>query len=146
MRLLIDAGNTRVKWRLEQGGTVIDEGWSALSNEDPLAGISDYLGSVVRVGVSTVICEDARIKLLLYLERRISAPVHFYWAETERFGLENSYLDPATMGADRWHGMYGAWKLHQCGCAVIDAGSAITVDYVSHAGLHLGGIFFLGLT
>lgn len=145
MRLLIDAGNTRIKWRLEQAGVVIDEGWAALDNQDPLAVINDYLGSVVRVGVSTVICEDARIRLLSYLERKVSAPVRFYWAETERFGLESSYLDPAAMGADRWHGMYGAWKLHKCGCAVIDAGSAITVDYVSHAGLHLGGYILPGL-
>lgn len=145
MRLLIDAGNTRLKWRLEQADIAIDEGWSALDNEDPLAGIDDYLGSVSRVGVSTVIREDARLKLMSYLERKVSAPVRFHWAEVERFGLRNSYRDPQAMGADRWHGMYGAWKLHRCGCAVIDAGSAITVDYVSHTGRHLGGYILPGL-
>lgn len=145
MRLLIDAGNTRMKWRLEEAGIVIDEGWSALDNEDPLSGIAGYLGSISRVGVSTVIREDIRLKLLSYLERKVPGSVCFYWAEAERFGLQNSYADPKAMGADRWHGMYGAWALHRGGCAVIDAGSAITVDYVSHAGQHLGGYILPGL-
>lgn len=144
MRLLIDAGNTRMKWRLEQAGIVIEEGWSALDSEDPLARVGDYLGSVSRVAVSTVVREDVRLKLLSYLEQKVSAPVRFYWAEAERFGLQNSYADPRAMGADRWHSMYGAWRMYGCGCAVIDAGSAITVDYVSHKGVHLGGYILPG--
>ncbi len=145
MRLLVDAGNTRLKWRLEQEGIVIDEGWSALSANAPLASIEGYLGAVSRVGVSTVIHEDMRLRLSSYLEQKVSGPVHFYWAEAQRFGLRNSYMDPQTMGADRWHGMYGAWKRYKCGCAVIDAGSAITVDYVNSSGQHLGGYILPGL-
>lgn len=145
MRLLIDAGNTRIKWRLEHAGIAIDEGWSALDSDDPLAAIGDYLSSISRVGVSTVIREDVRLELLSYLERKVPGSVRFYWAERERFGLQNSYADPQAMGADRWHGMYGAWALHRGGCAVIDAGSAITVDYVSQEGLHLGGYILPGL-
>lgn len=145
MRLLIDAGNTRMKWRLELAGSIIEEGLSALDDDDPLASIDTYLGSVSRVAVSTVIHESFRLKLLSYLEQKVSGAVRFYWAESERFGLQNSYADAQAMGADRWHGMYGAWKLHKSGCVVIDAGSAITVDYVSHTGRHLGGYILPGL-
>lgn len=145
MRLLIDAGNTRLKWRLEHAGIIIDDGWSALDSEDPLAEVVDYLGSISGVAVSTVIGEGARLKLLGYLERKVSGPVRFYWAERARFGLKNSYSDPQAMGADRWHGMYGAWALCRNGFVVIDAGSAITVDYVSPAGQHLGGYILPGL-
>lgn len=145
MRLLIDAGNTRLKWRLEQAGVTVKEGWSALNSGDPLARASDYLGSVSRVAVSTVIREDARLELSAYLERKISAPIRFYWAEAERFGLRNSYVDPLTMGADRWHGMCGAWRLYGRGCVVVDAGSAITVDYIDQQGEHLGGYILPGL-
>lgn len=145
MRLLIDAGNTRLKWRLEQAAVVVDEGWSALGSKDPLGSIDRYLGFVSRVAVSTVIHEDARLRLLSYLEGKVSGPVRFYWAENERSGLLNSYANPQTMGADRWHAMYGAWALHRCGCAVVDAGSAITVDYVSPSGRHIGGYILPGL-
>lgn len=145
MRLLIDAGNTRMKWRLEQAGSAINEGWSELGSEDPLANIDDYLGSISRIAVTTVIHEEARLSLLSYLKRKVAAPVRFYWAEAKRFGLRNSYTDPHTMGADRWHGMYGAWKMCGQGCVVVDAGSAITVDYVNHQGEHLGGYILPGL-
>lgn len=144
MRLLVDAGNTRMKWRLEKEGSIIDEGWSLLGAVDPLVGIRDYLSSVTRVGVSTVICEQKRRELQSYLESRVSGPVNFYWSEKSRFQLRNSYSDPSAMGADRWHGMYGAWRRCGVGCVVVDAGSAITVDYVSGAGLHLGGYILPG--
>lgn len=145
MRLLIDAGNTRLKWRLEQAGASINEGWAALNSNDPLANISDYLHSVSRVAVSTVAREDSRLRLLEYLERKVPAPVRFYWAEAERFGLHNSYAEPFAMGADRWHGMCGAWRLYGRSCVVVDAGSAITVDYIDQQGEHLGGYILPGL-
>lgn len=145
MRLLIDAGNTRMKWRLEQAGITISEGWSALGSEDPLANIEGYFGSVSRVAVSTVAHEAVRLKLLSYLQQKVVAPIRFYWAEAERSGLCNSYTSARSMGADRWHGMYGAWRLCRRGFAVVDAGSAITVDYVNHQGRHLGGYILPGL-
>ncbi|PCM42861.1 type III pantothenate kinase [Marinobacter sp. ANT_B65] len=145
MKLLIDAGNTRLKWRLEQDGLVLDEGWSALGGGDPLVGIEGRLDAVSRVGVSTVIREEKRLELLAYLQQKVSAPVNFHWAEARRCGLQNSYADVKTMGADRWHGMYGAWKRCKSGYAVIDAGSAITVDYVNSTGEHLGGYILPGL-
>lgn len=145
MRLLVDAGNTRMKWRLEREGVVIREGWSSLEMDAPFADIEGYLGAVSRVGVSTVAHEDMQLRLLSYLDGKVAGPVRFYWAEDRRFSLQNSYMDARTMGADRWHGMYGAWKHYGCGCAVIDAGSAITVDYVDHAGQHVGGYILPGL-
>lgn len=145
MRLLIDAGNTRLKWRLEQGGIIAREGSALLDSANPLAHIEGSLNSVSRVAVSTVIHEDARQRLLSYLMQRVPGPVNFYWAEGQRCGLLNSYEDVKTMGSDRWHGMYGAWRHYRCGCAVIDAGSAITVDYVSKEGKHLGGYILPGL-
>lgn len=134
-----------MKWRLERAGVILHEGWSALDVDAPFADIEDYLGSVSRVGVSTVAHEDKRLRLLSYLDRNVAGSVHFYWAENRRSGLQNSYIDARTMGADRWHGMYGAWKRYSSGFAVIDAGSAITVDYVDYAGRHLGGYILPGL-
>tara|TARA_Y100000589_G_scaffold237676_1_gene225080 strand:- start:745 stop:1191 length:447 start_codon:yes stop_codon:yes gene_type:complete len=48
------------------------------------------------------------------------------------------------MGADRWHGMYGAWLRHRSGFVVVDAGSAVTLDYVDAGGQHLGGFILPG--
>ena len=49
------------------------------------------------------------------------------------------------MGADRWHAMLAGWVRCKASFAVVDAGSAVTVDYVNAGGRHLGGYILPGL-
>ena len=145
MKLLVDAGNSRLKWRLAQGGQVIAEGVGRLDDANPMPGLEANSAEIAAVAVSTVAAEDKRLALQAFLERRTGAPVRFYWSEPERGGLVNAYTDYPKMGADRWHGMYGAWAVYRQGVAVVDAGSAVTVDYVDGSGQHLGGFILPGL-
>ncbi len=143
MRLLVDAGNTRVKWQLRNDDVIVRQGVGAFGPAlfNDLAGLDS---SISGVAVSTVVSEQKRIELSRLLARHIAVPPQFYWAEAERGGLVNAYATPERMGADRWHGMYGAWKDLAGGFAVIDAGSAVTVDYVDDSGRHLGGYILPG--
>lgn len=143
MRLLIDAGNTRVKWQLMDGNIRVLEGVGALDS-DPFAALSGVGGKISRVAVSTVASEDKRRDLAEALSCYTPLKPCFYWSEVERAGLVNAYEHPEKMGADRWHGMYGAWIRHRGGFAVVDVGSAITIDYVGAHGKHLGGYILPG--
>ncbi|MDX1817984.1 MAG: type III pantothenate kinase [Marinobacter sp.] len=143
MRLLIDAGNTRLKWRLATGDAVVAEGLGAF-DDDLLSGFP-ATSRVRRISVSTVAAEPRRQALTEYLEARFSIPVAYHWAESGRGGLVNAYEDPRRMGADRWHAMYAAWIETRSGFVVVDAGSAITVDFVDDAGRHIGGYILPGL-
>ncbi|GGE75289.1 type III pantothenate kinase [Streptosporangium jomthongense] len=145
MRLLIDAGNSRLKWRLDDAGRVVDQGVGGSADPDPVPGLTTGVADISRVAVSTVASEETRLALLRHLSDRIKAPVRFYWAEAHRDGLTNAYHDCNQMGADRWHAMCGAWREHKQGFIVVDAGSAITVDYVDSGGRHLGGFILPGL-
>lgn len=145
MRLLIDAGNSRLKWRLDQSGQVVGQGVGALEDADPMSGLSVAGSNIEVVAVSTVASEEKRLRLVDSLSAKTGAPVRFYWAEASRGGLVNSYADHPRMGADRWHAMYGAWRSVGAGFAVVDAGSAVTVDYVDASGRHLGGFILPGL-
>lgn len=145
MRLLIDAGNSRLKWRLEESGQIFDQGVGVTADVDPLPGFSAAEGRVSRVAVSTVASESKRVSLFKHLSSRFDAPVTFYWAEAVRGGLKSAYKDCSQMGADRWHAMYGAWQRRNQAFLVVDAGSAITVDYVDSEGRHLGGFILPGL-
>lgn len=144
MRLLIDAGNTRLKWRLATRHETVADGVGILDADDPLSDFPVQDGRVMRVAVSAVAAEERRLQLVRYLEGRFGVPVVCHWAESERGGLVNAYADVGRMGADRWHAMYGAWLNHRTGFAVVDAGSAITVDYVDDQGRHLGGYILPG--
>lgn len=145
MRLLVDAGNTRLKWRLEQSGSVVSSGVGLLDESNPIPALSEYGVRIRTVAVSTVAAEDKRLQLQAYLAGQVSAPVRFYWAEPSRKGLRSAYQDCQKMGADRWHAMYAAWARFRRGVAVVDAGSAVTVDYVDATGQHLGGFILPGL-
>lgn len=144
MRLLIDAGNTRLKWQLGDRQKVLASGVGELSSPDPLSGLP-VDARVRRISVSTVAAEARREALVAHLERRFGVPAVCHWSEPERGGLRNAYQDYQRMGADRWHAMYGGWQTHRKGFAVIDAGSAVTVDYVDGTGQHLGGFILPGL-
>lgn len=144
MKLLLDAGNTRVKWQLRRSGQVVDSGFAVLEDDAPFRGIGSRFSDIKRIAVSTVISEDGRRSLQTQLEALCRAPIVFHWAEPRRNGLVNAYMEADRMGADRWHAMYGAWKAGSGGFAVVDAGSAITIDYVADSGAHLGGFILPG--
>ena len=145
MRLLVDAGNSRLKWRLERDGDAVEQGVGRLDDDLPISVLAHKINGIDSVAVSTVASEPKRVALQAFLQKQTGAPVTFYWAEPSRCGLANAYLDVSRMGADRWHAMYGAWATCRRGFAVVDAGSAVTVDYVDSSGRHLGGFILPGL-
>jgi type III pantothenate kinase len=146
--LLIDSGNTRIKWRLErqESADVIALGYGLLTDPDPFHALCLPKGERVRsVAVSTVASEQSQRSLVAALKAQFTVPVVCYWSERQRGGLINGYQHPQKMGADRWHGMYAAWQSRHQGFVVVDAGSAMTVDYVAASGHHLGGFILPGL-
>lgn len=145
MKLFIDAGNTRLKWCLDAQNQTLASGTGSLDDEKPLGAAVKRLGQVRSVAISTVASEERRAYLAGSIAKLCPAPVRFYWSEQARNGLVNAYQDASKMGADRWHAMYGAWLDHKQGFVVVDAGSAVTVDYVDRQGQHLGGYILPGL-
>lgn len=145
MKLLIDAGNTRIKWQLLARGDVFKQGSATLDEDDVFHTWAPWADSIERIAISTVISEDRRQHLQARLEATCSAPVVFHWAEHRRGKLVNAYGEVGRMGADRWHAMCGGWQATGAGgFAVVDAGSAVTVDYVARSGAHLGGYILPG--
>nr|WP_284048214.1 type III pantothenate kinase [Marinobacter sp. ATCH36] len=143
--MLIDAGNTRIKWQLRAHGELVRKGYATLSENGGSHDWEPWADSIEDIAVSTVISEAGRQQLQVGLEDTCSAPVTFHWAESRRGKLINAYGDVRRMGADRWHAMCGAWRVTGAGgFAVVDAGSAITVDYVARSGAHLGGYILPG--
>ncbi|XKG99937.1 type III pantothenate kinase [Marinobacter nauticus] len=145
MILLIDYGNTRLKWRLVSSGGIEQEGASTEGPQALPSALGNFGRAVTRVAVSMVGSEQAMAALSNTLEKFTTAPIRFYWSERVRDGLRNGYVDVSRMGADRWHAMLGAWQASRAGVAVVDAGSALTVDYIAPDGQHLGGYILPGL-
>jgi type III pantothenate kinase len=145
MLLLIDAGNTRVKWALARAGAAAGE-WLA-HGAVPHAALASLAQAwqgqrVARVLVSNVAGAALRERLAALL------PVAPEWfASTASLaGLVNGYRNPAQLGCDRFAAALGAHTLAP-GRALIVAtcGTATTIDAVSADGVFIGGMILPGL-
>jgi len=148
MMLLIDLGNTRLKWawwrdgRLQDGGALLHRGRD-LGAE--LAQAWHGLPQPRAVHVASVAQPALRDQLTSVVTARWSCPIHLAVSQVEQAGVHNGYHDPAQLGVDRWLAMIGAWRRVQGAVCVVDCGSALTLDILDHQGRHQGGVIAPGL-
>jgi type III pantothenate kinase len=134
--LLVDLGNTRLKWRVQVGEQVVDAGtgWEAL----PALAVE-----AETVLVASVAAPERDRALREVLGARGSA-AWFAQSRARCDDLVNSYAEPGRMGVDRWLAMLGARALTSQRLCVVDAGSALTIDFVAADGRHEGGFILPG--
>lgn len=143
--LLIDAGNSRIKWRLEVAGAVADEG--ALSWErwdlEAASRWADYAPQ--RIILATVAGPERETRLASLCMAMWQLPLEVLSSATEAYGVRNAYEEPERLGIDRWAAMVAAYQRCQDAVLVVDAGSAITCDLINAEGRHLGGMIAPGV-
>ena len=142
--LLLDIGNTAIKWRLAQAEGLLDRGGRIAS--DPQALSAALTGLAWSQAVLTSVAGPSfDCDVIKRLSEISDAPVRQGIAEASRFGLTNVYQPPESIGADRWFAMLGAWCEHKGPLCVVDAGTAITIDVVTSDGYHEGGFIIPGV-
>jgi type III pantothenate kinase len=148
--LLVDAGNTRVKWALCSAraapGDWIAHGAVVHAELDSVA--SAWAGhTVTRAIVSNVAGAAMRERLALLLARLLPmAQPEWFGARAELAGLRNRYRNPTQLGADRFAAALGARTLVPATALVVaTCGTATTVDGVSAEGEFVGGMILPGL-
>ena len=148
--LLIDAGNTRLKWCVLQAGNM---GKSAAFVYD-WPSLLEQLGSqfAALAGDSllrqVLLCNVAGSRVIDAVKNWAAAQgvaVKEITAMAEAYGVRNAYGQPQLLGADRWAGLVAARRLMTGSACMIDCGSALTVDVMTQDGLHKGGIILPGL-
>lgn len=139
-KLLIDAGNQRLKWRAEGVDQAID--WNAGKH------LTAPEWSMAQSGefalVSSVRSADENRELDDLLQSSGYRVVHAH-VDKEREGLICGYQDSAQLGIDRWLAMLACWKKFEQGFVYVSAGTALTIDLVYATGKHGGGYIVSGL-
>lgn len=131
MRLEIDAGNTRAKWRVCDHRGVFDSGTDL---QEALLERPSWQSLVEAVWVSSV--HDEQNEWI----SKVFPQAQFAKSQVSHQGLSNSYEDVHKMGVDRWLAMQAAWsKSPDHAHIVIDAGTALTLDIIDEFGRHVGG-------
>ncbi len=164
MKLLVDVGNRRVKWATsDQINVVVGEpiaSQTALDNVitnqmimtdstarlERLAMQFRKLPVPQSVWMSCVSTESVKNDVIKACQHIWKLSPLCIEVEGDALGVENGYENPAMLGADRWAANIGA--RHIAGhlpLVVIDAGTAVTIDYINGEGRFLGGIILPGM-
>ena len=146
MILQIDAGNTRIKWRVTNGPKTVVEGSQLTASV--LAGEPLLLGDVAAL-TAAQLSNVAGDKIVANLSKQLQVQfsVSLQVAKVSpRVGLVScGYTSPETLGVDRWLVALAAFKKAGRAVVVVDAGSALTVELVSSEGVYRGGYIVPGL-
>ena len=135
MNLIIDIGNNSAKFFLFNGEQILlhtrrnDASYEVISEWNRQFGIDKAIVSTV---IDLTEQQKAEFK---------SLGCHVIWFDnTTSTPLKIEYSTPHTLGSDRIAAAVGAWNEQPCNnMLVIDAGSAITIDFVTRQGVYKGG-------
>lgn len=149
MILLVDIGNSRLKWAVADAGKIqstvfvdyrqagfieqLQHSWSRIDKPRQLA-IATVAGQQVSACLITLVKQ-------LWPSIAIVVPT----AEARAYGVVSAYVQPEKLGVDRWLALLGAHRDYSGGSCIVDCGTAITVDFVEADGRHRGGLISPGL-
>jgi type III pantothenate kinase len=140
--LLLDVGNSRIKWGVIDGEDIRRTGHieqSAIREK----GLSALITRLPRTVETVFACNVAGTSIATRLSGAIGmhfdCDVHFARSEKRACGVTNGYRQARRLGVDRWVAMIGARTLCQTSSVVVDAGTAVTIDVLDDDGQHLGG-------
>lgn len=154
MQLLIDAGNTRIKWAVPKnkhhmlGSAPEWQHIDSVSHAELNSLAAAWLGMrFERVLISNVAGVNVRGQLTALLQdAQPGLDVTWFTSQAQIAGLQNTYRNPAQLGCDRMASMIGAKHLFpRRHLIVATCGTATTVDAVTAQGEFKGGMILPGL-
>jgi type III pantothenate kinase len=167
MLLLIDAGNTRIKWAIAAAGVNPPGTWLACGavNHDDIASLAPIwrswqVGQTGQYGQSNQNRPISQVHIAnvagLAVRQRLHQSVtealgdvtpNWFRSTPHAAGVRNAYRDPRQLGCDRFAAAIGAHALypHQA-LLVANCGTATTIDAISAEGVFSGGLILPGLS
>ena len=147
MELLLDVGNTNLRWTQHRNGEL---------SETRL--VTHYRGVPIDLHAAWEQLEPPRRVLISNvagpaLGDALARACHSYWGLTaelvctqaESHGVRIAYTSPENLGVDRWLALIGAHGAHPGFSLIVDAGTAVTFDLLLRDGGHLGGLILPGV-
>lgn len=147
MIILMDIGNSRIKWGwLDEQGLHSGQSLPVAGDfEAILTGAWSKRSKPRRVVVSNVAGDALAQKLNRWLQAHFGISVEWVTSLSHGYGVTSGYLQPECLGCDRWVALVAlrhGWNGPAC---VLDVGTAATFDLIDGNGLHQGGAIIPGL-
>ncbi len=139
----LDSGNSRLKWGIWLKGWR-EQGSLAYTDLETLEELGARWKTPSRILLAQVATESRVAKIeqsIPHWKNRIEK----IRATSFLCGVKNAYLQPETLGADRWCALIGAWGRTHRASIVVMSGTATTIDSLDSKGHFLGGMILPGL-
>lgn len=148
MRLLLDLGNTRLKWALQAQ----PDGWLARGAVDwQEEGLAAALASAwaglprpEQVIAASVVDAAREAQVAAMAERLFARTPTWLRTPAHACGVRNAYAEPQRLGVDRFLAMVAAHADGRAPCVLAGVGTALTLDALAADGRHLGGLIAPG--
>jgi type III pantothenate kinase len=147
MRLLLDLGNTRLKWALQSQ----PDGWQAHGSVDWQADVAAVLQTAWAdlprpdmVAAASVVDIVREAQVTTSVVRRFTRMPNWLRTPASACGVRNAYAEPQRLGVDRFLAMVAAHAEGRAPCVLAGVGTALTLDALAADGQHLGGLLAPG--
>ena len=144
--LLIDIGNSYLKWGLDDGlGFAF--GGSCRSDSAALETMFEQSFTKLNpdhVFLSCVSNHSLKEALIKEVRNRWQQEAALLVASARACGINNAYTIPENLGSDRWAAMIAGFQITKGPVCVVSCGTAVTLDAVNADGEHLGGLIVPG--
>lgn len=149
MILLIDVGNTHIKWLVTVGSPLNKSNKSTAHPLGDLATLALTWQKIMRpqtIAIASV-APTALTKQLIAIAKKIWPDITITIAQTCAYacGVTNAYANYEHLGVDRWLALLALNRYHCLPAVIVDCGSAITLDVLAINGVHQGGLIAPGL-
>jgi type III pantothenate kinase len=145
----VSVGNTRTRVGLFRGRQL--EQSTAVANDDMAGIVRAVVGMPLKNEAAPVVLASVNDRVAEELIAAAGSAVTGRGGEVYRFGrdltiqIPNTLTDDSTVGQDRLLNALGAFSRAEQACIIVDAGTAITVDFVDGQGTFHGGAIAPGL-
>lgn len=146
MNLLLDLGNTRLKWALAHDGEWLARGAVAW-DEDVSAVLTQAwrtLPTPTHVFGASVVDAARETRIAAMTMAIFTQDVAWLRTPAAACGVRNAYAEPQRLGVDRFLTMVAARAAGDTPCVLAGVGTALTLDALAADGRHLGGLIAPG--
>lgn len=147
LKLLFDIGNTRLKWALYQADKFIQQGNLLASEITPelLDQTFDDQQRPDSIWISNVGSVVVIEQLSDWVKQNYLLNIQLLEVSQSCCGITNEYKSQDTQGVDRWVAAIGARSVLTEGhLIIVDAGTAVTIDWLSKENRFEGGTILPG--
>lgn len=148
--ILIDIGNTRIKWARYHAGK-LEKMHAIVHIEQDIKPLLltawQHLPQPECIYLACVGSQDIKQQLILLVEQIWpDIKLHEIYTQKSACGVKNAYLKYTKLGVDRWLAMLAAYHYYPAPVCIVSCGSALTLDIIDKQGGHLGGMIMPGLS